>query len=212
MKKFIYSIICLSWICLMLSMKHFGFLTFDTNHIRDVVRSFAEWAPWIFFLFFSLRLCLLLPSSIFVIAGGMMFPLWQNILISISSMVISQSGIYLFGRFFSTTEMLNGLQEKHPKLYKSIETNTSRFLLLMSCSPATPIDLACFLSAAMKMRYTKFLSLMISGFTPLVIFYSLFGRTILDYPWLSVIITVCLFASYYIYKKVFGKSTKKENG
>ncbi|MEH7513772.1 VTT domain-containing protein [Gottfriedia acidiceleris] len=210
MKKFIYPIIFLSWIVIVLYMKHFGILTYDMNEIKDVVNSFSGWAQWIFLVIFSLRLCLLLPSSIFVIAGGIMFPLWQNILISIASMIVSQSAIYLFGRYFSNTDMLNGLRKKYPKLFTSIESNSGRFLFLISCSPATPIDLACFLSAAMKMSYKKFLSLMISGFIPLVIFYSLFGKTILNYPWLSVLITICLFILYLTYKKVSEKR-KKEN-
>ncbi|MGG0174623.1 TVP38/TMEM64 family protein [Gottfriedia acidiceleris] len=211
MKKFIYPIFFLSWIVIVLYMKHFGFLTNDMNQIKDVVYGFSGGAQWIFLLIFSLRLCLLLPSSIFVIVGGIMFPLWQNILISIVSMIISQSGIYLIGRYFSNTEMLNGIRKKYPKLYKSIESNSGRFLFLISCSPATPIDLACFLTAAMKMSYKRFLSLMISGFIPLIIFYSLFGRTILNSPWLSVLITICLFLLYLIYNKVSEKSIK-ENG
>ncbi|MEW4283253.1 TVP38/TMEM64 family protein [Priestia koreensis] len=179
MKKFIP-------ILALISLWSIAWITADRYHItiHDVqhwIRHQNDYAYLLFVLAFSFRILLFIPSSLFIIMGGMLFSPVETIIMTIISMGITESIIYLLGNHYARTEIFVRLKRKYPTLFEKLKGKHWPLFFIMS-SPGAPTDAACFLAASLQMRYPWYILMVGLASIPMATLYYYFGRLLLKFP------------------------------
>lgn len=128
---------------------------------------------------------LMIPSSPFVLAGGIMLPQSPGLIIVISMAGILFSATLIY--YFSDSIGLNkALQKKYPKLINPVMEKLSKpkaiwLVIGWSMFPLVPTDLICYISGVVKMPFSRMMLGLFIGELPLVMAYVFLGKSIINW-------------------------------
>lgn len=157
---------------------------------------FPEWfeaervAAWIhgpnartlYILLVLLRFFLLIPSTVPLLIGILLFPSEPFFLLSINLMgiVLGAYMIYRFGGYFADRKLLSPKKAAAvEKAKEKIRRHGFPIVLLWSFFPFVPTDLMCYLAGIVRMPVLKFLLALFLGELILVSIYVYTGKALL---------------------------------
>ena len=124
----------------------------------------------------------LIPSTPFVIAGGIIFPGQEGLILAISLLGIIGSATLIY--FFSDLLNLSDAIEKiypHEKLKIKLESNYGLFFVFAwSLIPVVPTDAVCYAAGASKMNFLRFITAVFLGEVILCSLYIFSGSSLLE--------------------------------
>jgi uncharacterized membrane protein YdjX (TVP38/TMEM64 family) len=180
-------------------------LTGDMDKINQVFNSYGDNKVLIFITLSSLRVAALIPSAVFMIMGGMLFNPLVGVLLTLISVIISETIVYTTSKILIGSQMQGNLVKKYPKLYESILRNNKKILAIGILCPIAPSDLTCFLASSTGLNYRKFILTAVIANLPMVILYSFLGNNILSSAGNTIIVVVIIAAisiySIYLWNK-----------
>ncbi|MBO9130757.1 VTT domain-containing protein [Bacillus sp. 165] len=182
MKKLWPVILMLVWIMMFGFAYKLGFTNMSIEELQHLVKSVQSYAYIVFILLFTSRLLLFIPSSVFIVAGGIIFSPLESIPMAFCSMFLAETIIYIIARHFADSPVHRYISKKYPQVYLAMEKNQSKYLFLVVASPMAPTDAACFVAASMKMKYGKFIMTVLAGNIPIILLYTFFGKTLIHSP------------------------------
>ncbi|MEM7103461.1 MAG: VTT domain-containing protein [Bacteroidota bacterium] len=128
---------------------------------------------------------LMIPSSPFVLAGGILLPQSPMliIIISLAGIMFSATLIYYFSDSIGLNE---ALQKKYPKLINPVMEKLSKpkaiwLVIFWSMFPLVPTDLICYIAGVVKMPFSRMMLGLFIGELPLVMAYVYLGKSILTW-------------------------------
>jgi len=140
---------------------------FTPESIAALLTKFQNEALLIFLLLSMLRGLSLLPSTPLVLAGAMMFPTqqWLVLAVSIFGILVSSSMIYWFSDLLGFTEFF---KKRNPARLEKIRTKLehpagSFFVMLWAFFPFVPTDAVCYVAGTTRMHFAKFLAAIFVG-------------------------------------------------
>ncbi len=130
----------------------------DIPRLEQWIAGLGPWAPWVFTILVIVLTSFFIPDTIFALAAGVMFGLWQGTLIICASGIIGAILNFLFARRFLSGWVTRWLTN-YPKLAaiaSVADREGLRFHLLLRLTPVNPTTLSYLLGAASRVSLATF--------------------------------------------------------
>jgi len=199
-------IIILVYLTFVLFLYFKGYIPTDISIIRDQLSNIENALLW-YFIISTLRILFFLPSTIFIIVGGLIFNPWVTFGISMLSYLLAQTIIYYFTRVFFNVSRVQKFISKNKRIMYLLETYQIKLLALGFASPFTPSDLLTSASAILGIKYRKLIITIFLSSIPLTFLYSFIGFQLTNDANLNLILMI-IFAfvfsilSYHMYRTI----------
>ena len=121
-----------------------------------------------------LRPVTLIPSTVLIVAGTLLFPdrYWTVFAISLGGVVASSGLVYWFFDFLGFAELF---ERKHAARVRWLEVQIARrgfwVVAAWSVFPFVPTDVICYVAGSLRMPFGRFLLAVAVGELPIVAFY-----------------------------------------
>lgn len=100
------------WITLVYILFRLDLLTGDMDSLNQFFNNSASSKALIFIALSSLRVVALIPSAVFMILGGMLFSLPEGVIMTILSIIISQTIIYVTSKILVGSQLQENIVKK----------------------------------------------------------------------------------------------------
>jgi uncharacterized membrane protein YdjX (TVP38/TMEM64 family) len=162
-KSFLWMWLIAILLCLLYFFTHRD--EFTTAAIASFFQKFNSYMLFAYFIVSIVRGFTLIPSTPFVLAGGILFPgqEWLVLLISLMGIACSATLIYHFSHLMRLGAVI---EKRYPqeKLKQKMESrNGVFFVLLWSFFPVVPTDAICYAAGAAKMRFISYIFAVLLG-------------------------------------------------
>lgn len=175
MDKLFKGIVFLFWIAILLIFFKFQLYEDGTNKIIKFLNTYEEYSELLFLIIASLRIFTLVPCTVFIIIGGVLFnPLEAFVLIAIANL-ISEILLYFFAKLTLGKSYQNKIIQKYPKIYNMVKKNNVQILALGISSPVVPSDIVCFFSVLTEISLLKYVLTILIADTPVILLYTFLG-------------------------------------
>lgn len=191
-------IIVACWLIIIACLYTSGLITADMTKIRSIVGN-NQIGIMLFFVFIStFRVVFLIPSFAFIILGGMFFGASTGFMLSLISLIISETIIFIIAKYLGNKNLNDYLNKNHTKLMLLTKKYGCEFLALGIICPISPTDIVCFIASMMKFNYKNYIFTVIFANIPLMIMYSYLGENRCASPLNTfILITVISTISFY---------------
>jgi len=210
-KSLLLKIIALSIVIGLMIYLNYARIDLHPEQIQMTIISFGIWAPLIFIGIFSLRPFVLIPSSVFAIAGGLSFgPLIGPIATyigSLSGAVLS----FLVIRYFGNNFRKRNWRGKGEYIQKKIEENGFFYVLALRIIPVINFDVVSYLSALSRISFRKYITATMLGIIPGTLAFNFLGASIVELNPRMFIITGSMFLIAFLIPIFIKKRMKKKN-
>ncbi|MCM1989443.1 TVP38/TMEM64 family protein [Oceanirhabdus seepicola] len=202
------------WMVLAVVLYKEGLLTTDINKINEVIGTNPVKMRVIFVLLSSFRVILFIPQTVFIFIGSVLFGAYEGFVLSFIALIISQTIMYIVGRYFQRWFIGEKYFEKNKELIAHIKTYGYKFLALALACPVLPSDAITLTAACMKLDYKKYMLTIILAASPVIFLYGFMGEGFQRSNGFIVIAAISvILISYYtlrIWKKINLKNKKGE--
>jgi len=175
MNKLFKGIVFLFWVVILFVFFKYQLYIDGAGKITRFLQTYPKYSTLSFLVIASFRIFTLIPCTVFIISGGMLFnPVKAFILVTIANLL---SEIFLF--LFVNATIGMGYQEniinKYPKIYSIVQDNNVKILALGVSSPVVPSDIVCFFSTLTGMSFSKYVLTIFIADTPVILLYTFLG-------------------------------------
>jgi uncharacterized membrane protein YdjX (TVP38/TMEM64 family) len=173
------------WLCLIIACLFYYFThkdQFSAAQIAAILKSYNSFMIGAYLIISIVRGFTLIPSTPFVIAGGIIFPGQEWLVLTISLLGIIGSATLIY--YFSDLLNLGNTIEKiypHEKLKQKMESkNGLLFVFLWSFIPVVPTDAVCYAAGASKMNFFRFILAVFLGELIICCIYVFSGSSLIN--------------------------------
>lgn len=157
---------------------------FSPRVIAEVVRAYGSQLMLAYLLVSVARAFFLIPSTPFVLAGGLLFPdqPWTVLVVSMLGIGLSATLIYGFSDWLGLREHLERVSGPvYGRMERALQGRFAfLYLVLWAFFPLAPTDAACYVAGILRMRFWKFLAGICLGEFIICSVYVLAGRSLWD--------------------------------
>lgn len=118
----------------------------------------GAWAPLVFIFLFALLVCVCVPASLLVIAGGALFGLWPGLLYNLAGAVIGAALSFFLSRFLLTDLLMKKSRSRAAYVTEKVEKEGWRFVAFSRIVPIFPFFLINYLLGLTQIRFAVYLS------------------------------------------------------
>lgn len=205
MKKISKFLIIAVWATLIYILFRLNLLSGDMNNLNQFFNNCGNYKELIFIALSSLRIVSLIPSAVFMILGGMIFNPMEGFALTLISVILSETIVYITSKILVSSDIQNYIVNKYPKLHELLLKNNTKILAIGILCPVAPSDVACFLASSTGLNYKKFILTVIAANMPMMILYSFLGDSVTSSAnnaiIIAVIIVVISIYSIYLWNK-----------
>ncbi|WP_297422307.1 VTT domain-containing protein [Clostridium sp.] len=175
----LFKIIALSfWLAILFIFFKYELYIDGVERIVSFLNTYKNYSALLFFIIASLRIFTLIPCTIFIIIGGILFnPLDAFILTALANLM-SEVLLYFFAKLTFGMNYQNKIINKYPKIYNMIKKNNVQILALGVSSPVVPSDIICLFSVLAEITFIKYVVTIFLADTPVILLYTFLGISI----------------------------------
>lgn len=178
MDKLFKVIVLMFWIAILFIFFKYQLYSNGIDKIINFLNTYSEYSALLFLIIASLRIFTLIPCTVFIIIGGVLFgPLEAFILTAIANL-ISEILLFFFAKLTFGMNYQNKIIAKYPKIYNMIKKNNVQILALGVSSPVVPSDIICFFSVLAEISLLKYVLTILFADTPIILLYTFLGISI----------------------------------
>ncbi len=171
-------IVLIFWIAILLVFFKYKLYTDGIDKIVSFLNTYKEYSVGLFLIIASLRIFTLIPCTVFIIIGGVLFNPFEAFLLTATANLISELLLFFFAKLTFGMNYQNKIIEKHPKIYNMIKKNNVQILALGVSSPVVPSDIVCFFSVLAEITLLKYIITILLADTPVILLYTFLGISI----------------------------------
>lgn len=187
------------WTILLFIVYKFGLCSACFNKISVLAGNNPILIRCLFVLLSTVRIVFLVPQTIFIIYGSMLFGPYEGFILSMLSLVISQSIMYAMGRIIQN-QSCGTFLEKNKEKIAIIKNQKYKILALGIICPIIPSDLMTISAAFIKLNYKKCIATITVAGAPMMLLYNFLGtRFMTNIAFNSYATITITFLSYYIF-------------
>ena len=202
MNKLFKSIIFLFWVSILFIFFKYQLYNDGIYKIINFLKIYPQYSTLLFLIIASLRTITLIPCTIFIIIGGMLFSPLESFILTTIANLSSEILLFFFTKLTLGMNYQNRMIDKYPKIYNIIEKNTVQILALGVSSPVVPSDVVCFFSALTGISFKKYILTIFLADTPVILLYTFLGISVKYSTYVFVVtLMVILLVSYFNFKK-----------
>lgn len=188
------------WIVVVFTLHSFGLITTDLSKINAVVGKNPIKMRCLFVFLSTVRVAFFIPQTVFIICGSMIFGPYEGFLLSVISLVISQSIMYTAARFFQKQLLGEAFIEKNKENIIILKKYGYKVLALGIACPVIPSDLITVLAACIKLNYKKCIITIVMAGAPMIFLYGFLGTGFEEAAIFKVFVIITItFISYYAF-------------
>lgn len=208
-------IILVLWAGLFIFLYRKGFVTTDADKVRNFLESNPARMTEIFIFISIARVVLFLPGIVFMLLGGVYFGPLTGSILSLVSMILSETIVYLCGRYFAGQKIRGYLEKRYTDLMLLADRHGYEFLALGILCPVAPSDMVCLVASILNFEYKKYIFTIAMANIPMLLLYSYLGSNGLDMTGqkaiLLAVLAVILIYTGYIWIKTKRRISKNKN-
>ena len=178
MDKLFKIIVLIFWIAILFVFFKYKLYTDGIDKIVSFLNIYKEYSVGLFLIIASLRIFTLIPCTVFIIIGGVLFNPFEAFLLTATANLISELLLFFFAKLTFGMNYQNKIIEKHPKIYNMIKKNNVQILALGVSSPVVPSDIVCFFSVLAEITLLKYIITILLADTPVILLYTFLGISI----------------------------------
>lgn len=178
MDKIFKIIVLVVWALIVFVFLKYQLYTNGTDKIIQFLNTYKNYAPFLFLIIASLRIFTLIPCTVFIIIGGVLFNPFEAFFLTAAANLISEILLFFFARLTFGMSYQNKIIDKHPKIYNMIKKNSVQILALGVSSPVVPSDVVCFFSVLAEISLIKYVLTIFLADTPVILLYTFLGISI----------------------------------
>lgn len=202
MNKLFKIIIFVFWLSILFIFFKYQLYSNGINKIINFLKIYPQYSALLFLIIASLRIITLIPCTIFIIIGGMLFSPLEAFILTTVANLLSEILLFFFTKLTLSTNYQNRMIAKYPKIYNIIENNTVQILALGVSSPVVPSDVVCFFSALTGISLKKYVLTIFLADTPIILLYTFLGISMKYSIYVFVVtLIIVLILSYFNFKK-----------
>ena len=193
-------LIVILWLIIVAVLYSQGLITTDVNKINEFIGKNPVKMRGLFIILSTVRVLFFIPQTIFIIIGSMLFGPYEGFVLSTFSLVISQSIMYVIGRYFQKQLLEEEFLEKNKDIIDILKKHGYKILALGIACPITPSDLITLSAACIKLNYKKCIATIVMADAPMIFLYGFLGSGIEDNFFFKVFaVIVIVLVSYYTF-------------
>ncbi|QZY53861.1 VTT domain-containing protein [Crassaminicella profunda] len=195
------------WILLFTIMRYF--LKISTlADLFTFIKCHEKIATITFLILSIVRISAFLPGMLFMIIGGLLFNPMLGFTLSMVSMIVSESIIFMLAKISFNSRFINKINNKYPELMNMSKKYNHQFLALAILCPIAPTDLACFISSYVGLKYKSFFLTVIIANIPIIFIYTILGQSFLYsiYYFILIVVTFSVISIYLV--KIWNRLAK----
>ncbi|EKQ57017.1 MULTISPECIES: VTT domain-containing protein [unclassified Clostridium] len=178
MTKLFKIIVLLFWLAILFIFFKYELYIDGVGKIISFLNTYKNYSALLFFIIASLRIFTLIPCTVFIIIGGVLFnPLDAFILTALANLM-SEVLLYFFAKLTLGMNYQNKIINKYPKIYNTIKKNNVQILALGVSSPVVPSDIICLFSVLAEITFIKYVLTIFLADTPIILLYTFLGISI----------------------------------
>ncbi|WP_125153283.1 VTT domain-containing protein [Clostridium rectalis] len=186
------------WLIVIGILYYTNVLTTDINKISTLIKGNPLKMKVIFVLLSTIRIMFFIPQTIFIIIGSIIFGPWVGFILSLLSLIISQSIIFFIGKNLNSSLLEDNFSLKQKNIINILKHYGYKILALGVICPITPSDLITFSAACIKLNYIKSIIVITIADIPIIFLYNfLLGETKVSYLFKLLTLLTIVFISYY---------------
>ncbi len=171
-------IVFLFWIAILLIFFKYDLYNNGPDKIIRFLNTYKDYSAILFLIIASLRIFTLIPCTVFILIGGILFNPIEAFFLTASANLISEILLFFFAKLTLGMSYQNKMIEKHPKIYNMIKKNNIQILALGVSSPVVPSDIVCFFSVLAEITLIKYVLTILLADTPVILLYTFLGVSI----------------------------------
>ena len=154
---------------------------FKPENFKNIFVELNGYALCIYIIISMLRGFTMIPSTVFIFSGVLLFSPVKVFTISIIGILFSATMVYFFSRFLGFDKYFEKRYSKRIDILRSMMKKRG-FLIVAFWSffPSVPTDLICYIGGTLKMKYWKYILAVAVGEIPLVFFYVFIGSSVYE--------------------------------
>ncbi|KGX90536.1 hypothetical protein N781_07005 [Pontibacillus halophilus JSM 076056 = DSM 19796] len=158
------------------------FVRFELNiggqEIKEFILSFGWWAPFIFFLIYTIGPIVFFPTSVLSLAAGLAFGFWPGVLYIWFGATGAAATGYIMARFFGDSVLRFQNVSWSQQIYKQVEKRGFLYVLILRLIPLVGFDILSYISGIARVRFGPFLLATFIGMLPGTIAYAFLGSSL----------------------------------
>lgn len=164
------------WAGLFIFLYKNGLITTDSAKIRALLGNNYLQIMGMFVLISVTRVLFFIPGVAFMVLGGLCFGPGIGFLLSMLSIIISETVIFIIGRYFAGTRLKYYLDNKHRDLVLLTDKYGYEFMSLGIICPVAPTDVVCLIASLLEFDYKRYILTVIIANAPMMMVYSYLGN------------------------------------
>ncbi|ADL53338.1 VTT domain-containing protein [Clostridium cellulovorans] len=188
------------WGVVVYVLYRFGLITTDLNKINVIIGNDPIKMRCLFVFLSTVKVAFLIPQTIFIIGGSIIFGPYEGFLLSVLSLAISQSIMYVVGKFFQKQLLGETFLEKNKEIISILKKYGYKVLALGVVCPVTPSDLFTVSAACIKLDYKKCIATIVMADAPMIFLYGFLGIGFKESVGFKILVVILIvFISYYTF-------------
>ncbi|OOM78450.1 VTT domain-containing protein [Clostridium sp. BL-8] len=175
MDKLFKIIVLIFWVAILFLFFKYKLYVDGVDKVINFLNTYSEYSVILFLIIASLRIFTLIPCTVFIIIGGVLFNPFEAFLLTATANLISEILLFFFAKLTFGMSYQNKIIEKHPKIYTMIKKNNVQILALGVSSPVVPSDIVCFFSVLAEITLLKYIITILLADTPVILLYTFLG-------------------------------------
>ncbi len=218
-KRLKFGILVLLIILIIFLTKYFNLVQYLKPEIlKETIKSFGIWAPFIYILIYTAATILFLPASPITIAGGLIFGSISGTIYTVIGATIGASIAFLVARYLGGS-FVSGILKKSKlknleEYYEKLEKNGFVVVLFLRFIPIFPFNVLNFALGLTKVKFRDYFLATLIGIIPGTFVYTYLGDSLgtLNPIKIGIAIGLVILLSliYPIYKYLKKKKSAKE--
>lgn len=121
MSKLFKGIVIIFWISILFVFLKYQLYSDGVNKIIFFLNTYGKFSAILFFIIASLRIFTLIPCTIFIIIGGILFNPYEAFILTATANLLSEILLFFFARLTFGMSYQNKIVNKYPKIYNMIK-------------------------------------------------------------------------------------------
>jgi len=190
------------WISILFVFFKYQLYNNGVNKIIFFLNTYGKFSTVLFFIIASLRIFTLIPCTIFIIVGGILFNPYEAFILTATANLLSEILLFFFARLTFGMSYQNKIINKYPKVYNMIKKNNVQILALGVSSPVIPTDIICFFSVLAEISFIKYTLTIFFADTPIILLYTFLGISIKYSLYVfAIMLFIVILVNYFNFKK-----------
>lgn len=192
---------------------YFKLKDINPHFIRENIKAYGLWVPFVFVLFYILRPLILFPATILSVLGGVIFGFfWGAVLVFLGALLSAVTEFHL-SRYYGRKLVMRLFENKNLlRIDNAVEKHGFTVVLLIRLIPNVAFDIQNISLGLSRIKFSDYFLATLFGIIPSTCIYVYLGCSIFDfkYLWKAACVIIALLILYFFVNKFLKQKSNEK--